>query len=242
MTPDRTRRVDDVERASTPGGPVSTDRPPVAPGAEPVDVGVPETTTVQHLAGHSARVGTAPDHIYVQLRLGNPAYVRVRPGDVLYESDPSLLRRRGGPSPRTDAWEVREVTPRSVVGRHLGSGAELEWDRESLERGLAVGRYAVDLVGFESVSVHQVGDWNDDVAADHADRQPYVSVVAYGNNGLQYGQRFLLEEPSPGAVAAVVAPWTEDRAVRKLPPELRERYDERVAVALEASSYLLSAK
>jgi len=140
-------------------------------------------------------------------------------------------------------WEVTSITPERVVGTDLESGAEREWDREALERGLLIGEYSTNLTDFEEISVVQIGRWGDDDGGDEGDGEagsgyrydgrPYVTVVAYGDNGRKYARRYRFVDDGGGTLEL----WTQDPAVERFPDEVAARLDERVRAELEADGY-----
>ncbi|WP_435064910.1 hypothetical protein [Halobaculum sp. EA56] len=195
------------------------------------------TTTVD---GDRARIGTDPSEIYIELRLGSPAYIHVREGDYLQEGDPFRRERVGADAPTLDTWEVTEITPETVVARDLDTDEAVTMDRETVERRLATGEYSTNLTDFEWVSVYQVGDWDEyDPEGDRDDAdtrytgRPYVSVVAYGDNGLKYGRRYRFVEPDSTEVYL----WKEDRPLRGFDGDVEDLLDRRIRAALEADGY-----
>lgn len=179
------------------------------------------------------------EEIYLELRLGSPAYVHVREGDHFQEGDAFHREQIGTNSPTLETWKVNEVTPEVVVARDVATGEEVVMDREGVEEGLAVGRYSTDLTDFEWVSVYQVGDWDDYDPDDegsgtrYTPGRPYVSVVAYGDNGLKYGRRYRFVDPDGDELAL----WKSDRPIGGFDDEVADRLERRVRSALEADGY-----
>jgi hypothetical protein len=185
------------------------------------------------IQGQEARIRLDPDEVHVEWRPGRAAYYGVRVGDRVKDADADVE------SVRIDEWEVREITPERVVGEHVRSGEVREWGRRELETGLVVGSYATNLSAFELVTAIPVGSWDDAEADADADDglyhgRPYVTVVAYGNNGRKYGRRYWR---GPRGAESRLEPWNEDLAARELPAALRARLDERVRTALAADGY-----
>lgn len=197
------------------------------------------TTTTRRFEGYDARFGTDPEEIYIELRMGSPAYVHVREGDYLQEGD-VFHRERIGASPRLATWEVEEITPDHVTGRDLGTGERVKMDREEVEKGLAVGRYSTNLTDFEWLSVYQVGRWaeydEDDDSGTRYTGRPYVSVVAYGDNGRTYGRRYRFVAPESNELAL----WKEDKPRGGFSEEVADRLDRRVREALEVDGYAVT--
>lgn len=196
------------------------------------------TTTTRRFQGFDARFGTDPAEIHIELRLGSPSYIHVRVGDLLQGGD-AFHRDRIYESPRLATWEVMEITPEEVVATHVTSGEEVTMARDEVERGLAVGRYSTNLTDFEWISVYQVGRWADyedgaDTGTQYTGR-PYVSVVAYGDNGRKYGRRYRFTEPDSSELVL----WKEDRPARGFTPEVAARLDERVRSALRGEGYTI---
>lgn len=198
---------------------------------------VSTTATTRRFESLDARFGTDPDEIYIEVRLGSPAYIHVREGQYLQEGDAFHRDQLGMDSPVLDTWEVVDVTSERVVGRDLDTGERVEWSREEVEKGLAIGRYSTNLTDFEWVSVYQVGSWDEyDPDEDSGSRytgRPYVAVVAYGDNGLKYGRRYRLVEPDSSDVVL----WKQDVPRGGFSDEVAERLDERVRQALRAEGY-----
>lgn len=199
------------------------------------------TTTTKRFESFDARFGTDPKEIHIELRMGSHAYIRLREGDYLQEGDAFHREQLGVNSPTLDTWEVIDITPEIVVGRDLATGDEVAMDREGVEKGLAVGRYSTNLTDFEWVSVYQVGDWDDydpedDDSGTRYTGQPYVSVVAYGDNGLKYGRRYRFVEPESDRLYL----WKEDGPLRRFSDEVADRLDRRVRTALEAEGYTVT--
>lgn len=205
----------------------------------------PETTTetTKCFAGIDATFGTDPNEIFLELRAGSPAYIRVREGDYVQEGDAFHREQLGLNSPTLDTWEVVEIGSDVVVGRDIGSGEDVTWGREEVEKGLAIGTYSTNLTDFETVSVYEVGRWRDYDEDDPTGGggytytgRPYVSVVAYGDNGLKYGRRYRFVDADAGAVEL----WKEDRPANGFADGVRDRLDDRVREALEADGYTLA--
>jgi hypothetical protein len=186
------------------------------------------------LGGQEVRVGTDPDELYVEWRPGRAVYYRVRVGGHIKDADSDVS------SPRIREWEVTEITPERVVGADTKSGESREWDRETLERGLVVGSYATNLADFALVTCYPVGSWDDfevDDGDDYAYHgRPYVTVVAYGDNGQKYGRRYRFVEDGN---ATDLELWDEDVKTRTIPAAARERLDAVVHDALTADGYVV---
>lgn len=185
------------------------------------------------IGGREARVRLDPDQLYLEWRAGRPAYYSVHVGDHIKDAARDLS------SPRIREWEVTEITPERVRGTDTRTGVEREWNRKRLETGLVHGNYATNLSSFETVAVHRVGSW-----ADHRDTEhgrgyhgvPYVTVIAYGNNGEDYGCRYrFLREGDESHVSL----RERDLDSERLAPALRTALDEAVRVALEDDGYLV---
>jgi hypothetical protein len=184
------------------------------------------------IAGQEARIGTDPDEVRVEWRPGRAVYHRVRVGDLIKNADSDVS------SPRIDEWRVTEITAERVVGEDTKTGEEREWDRETLERGLVIGNYATNLTDFELVTAYPVGSWEDygteegDEYAYHG--RPYLTVVAYGDNGEKYGRRYRFVEDGNDTDLEL---WEEDMKTERIGDEMRARLDEVVESALESDDY-----
>jgi hypothetical protein len=184
------------------------------------------------IAGQEARVGTDPDEIRVEWRPGRVVYLRVREGDIVKNADSDVS------SPRIDEWRVTDITADRVVAEHTKSGAAREWDRETLERGLVIGNYATRLTDFELVTCYPVGTWAD-YGTDEGNEytyhgRPYVTVVAYGDNGQKYGRRYRFVAEGNDTDLEL---WEEDLKTERIGDDLRARLDEVVESALESDGY-----
>lgn len=222
---------------------------------------------VERFEGIDARFGTAPDEIYVVLQAGRPAYVRLRPGEFLQEGDSFHREQLGLSSPTLETWEVTTIADDEVAGEVLDTREPVAWDREHVERGLAIGEYSTNLTDFEAVSVVQTGRWRDfggsggggDDGSDDGDGsgdgdgdgsgdgdagsddgggyrytdRPYVTVIAYGDNGLKYGRRYEFA----GDEGSQLELWTQDEAIEGFADSVAERFERRVRAALAADGY-----
>ncbi|QCJ45777.1 MULTISPECIES: hypothetical protein [Haloprofundus] len=173
------------------------------------------------IAGKEARVYLDPDEIRVEWRPGRAVYLGVRVGDRIKNADRDVA------SARIDEWEVEEITPERVVGRSIKTGERREWDRETLERGLVVGNYATNLTEFATVVVHEIGRYDG--------RDPYVTVLAYGNNGEKYGRRYGFVDAGERTVEF----HDQDPAVERLAPEMATAFDELVVGAMKDDGYVV---
>lgn len=189
------------------------------------------------IQGQEARVRADPRAIHVEWRPGRPVYHGVRVGDRIKDADADVE------SIRIDEWTVREMTPERVVGEHVRTGERREWDRRELETGLVIGRYATNLSAFELVTALPVGSWDAAETGDGAGDglyhgRPYVTAVAYGNNGEKYGRRYWRGER--GAESRL-EPWNEDPKARALDPSIRTLLDETIRRALSNDGYEVPA-
>ena len=181
------------------------------------------------IQGREALVHGDSGEIRVEWRVGRPVYFGVRVGDRIKNAD------RDVESPLIDEWEVVEITPDRVVGVDAETDERREWDRETLERGLAVGNYATNLSAFERVAVHRVGAAPGD--RSHLPHDPYVTVIAYGNNGERYGRRYRFLDDDERRVAV----RDEDPSIGRLSADHRDSLDELVVAALEDDDYEVAA-
>ena len=183
------------------------------------------------IQGREARIHTAPDELYVEWRRRRPVYFGVRVGDHIKDAD------RDVESAHITEWEVVEITSDSVVGVNQKTGERQEWERRELERALVLQRYATNLSDFATVVVHAIGSWEVYERATEAGesrREPYVTVIAYGNNGEKYGRRYRFTETGSDTDLEL---WEEDLSIERLSPELRTKLDETIHQALEEDGY-----
>lgn len=190
---------------------------------------------VRTFQGNEVRVRLDPDEVFVQWRPRRPVYIGVRVGDRIKAAD------RDVSSPRIDEWDVTEITADTLTGVHAGDGEERVWDRTDLERGLVLGSYATNLSDFALVTAHCVGAWEtyDPEVEDTGPGwtyhgEPYLTVVAYGNNGESYGLRYRFQAQDDDVN---VEPWERDPAVERLGEDLQTMLAMRVREVLEADGY-----
>lgn len=186
------------------------------------------------VGGREVRVRLDPDRIHVAWRPNRAAYVAVDVGDVVRDAASDIE------ATLVDEWRVTDITPDRVVGEHVRTGERREWDRAELERGLVLGNYSTNLTDFELVTVHRVGSWAEydpEASGGLAYRgRPYVTVVAYGDNGLKYGRRYAFAAEGDDATLELAA---EDAAVERLDARVRTRFDEVVRDALSDDGYVV---
>lgn len=240
-----------------PGGAGDRDRPGSdgawPPGWLPGAPGLPseppghDPGEYRRIDGSDILAGTDPEELVVRPHADRPEVVRVRMGDHVYEGDVDHLERNGPGSPRIADWEVTAITPAAVRGRNVRSGDEIEWDRETLETGLALGTYATALTDVESVTVSRVGRWATFESVDDAQTdgtvvpagqvrtpgEPYIALLAVGDNGRSYRRRYRLLDSETGEVELVSATGP------RLPhaPAVARRLEARIQDALAAEGY-----
>ena len=181
------------------------------------------------IQGRDAVVHADPEEIRVEWGVGRPIYFGVRVGDRIKDAD------RDVSSPLIDEWSVTEIAPDRVVGVGVDTGERREWDRETLERALAIGNYATNLSAFERVAAHRVGSAPGNQSnLPHA---PYVTVIAYGNNGERYGRRYRFVDDDERQVTV----RDEDAVIGRLPADLRAMLDDRIREILGEDGYELVA-
>ena len=194
-----------------------------------------EAMTVQ---GVEALVRRDPDEVYIQWHPRRPIYYGVRVGDRVKDAD------RDVDSPRIAAWQIESITDGAVVGTDVKTGESREWEREELELGLIVGTYATDLSDFALVTPHCVGSWEEydpnaprDASGTYRGR-PYLTVVAYGNNGETYGLRYRFCDAYDDENVEL---WERDSSVEALSSQLQALIGTRVREVLEADGYAVHA-
>ncbi|MFC4551818.1 MULTISPECIES: hypothetical protein [Halorussus] len=201
------------------------------------------TTVIKTIQGEKSAFGTAPDEIFVDLPVNRPNYVRVRKGQLLQEGDvlsKGDAEKAKGSEMRSAAlgkWEVVEITPDTVRGRTLDGDAEETWDREWVEQRLATGGMSTDLITFDRISIHRIG--NDESGSDgqeDAERadEPRLVVLTYGDNGRKFGRtyRFAGRDAETDVELVRADPLPEG-----VDADVRERFDARVQEALDRDGY-----
>lgn len=191
------------------------------------------TIDVREIQGVRVGVGTDPDELFLDLPITRPIYIRVSEGDRIQEGD---VRARGSfelseggdelASTTLRTWEVLEIGPETVVLRDLASDGREERDREELEYDLATGVLSTNLTEFERVSVVRTGPWDEE-----DNTPPHVTVTAYGNDGRKFSRVYHLGE------GTTLEYWRQDRAITEFSDALRDRFERRVAGALEDDGY-----
>lgn len=196
-------------------------------------------TAVEHrvIQGREVRILRYPDELHVQWRPGRPVYYGVRAGDRIKNAAADVE------SVRIDEWEVTEITPDRVDGRHVRTGEETTWDREALERGLVVGRYATNLSEFAVVTVHPTGSWAaydpEATSGPEYRGRPYLTAIAYGNNGEKYGRPYRFVAEGDGDAVELAE---EDPKIARLSAEMRAHLDDVVRSALEDDGYAVGGR
>lgn len=187
-------------------------------------------TNVEHrtIQGREARVRADPDEIYIEWRPGRPVYFGVKVGDHIKDAD------RDVESVHITEWEVVEITPEQVVGVNQKTGERTEWERRELEQALVLHRYATNLSDFATVVVHPIGDWEASEAGSGTAREPFLSVVVFGNNGEKYGRRYRFVEPGATTRVELI---DQDASVDRLSADLQQQLEETVHRALEEDGY-----
>ncbi|MFC4440056.1 MULTISPECIES: hypothetical protein [Natrialbaceae] len=189
------------------------------------------TTVTQDIEGVEAIVNTEPGEIYIDIPATNPRYIHVREGDLVVEGDIRSRTREELESAALTKWRIESISEDTVTGSDIDTGEIDEWNREWLVKHLSIGEYSVDLRDFGRVSVVATGGWENadsDEQDDEAD--PGVIVMAYANNGQRFRREYTADRAGDWES---LTPGNHDPRIDKFGEELRERFDEAVATALE---------
>jgi hypothetical protein len=188
-------------------------------------------TVTQQINGVESIVNTEPGEIYIDIPATNPRYIHVQEGYHLVEGDIRSRRREELESPALTKWLIGSISEDMVTGTDTETGESIEWEREWLVKHLGVGEYSVGLRDFGRVSVAGSGTWehpSDDERSD--DLAPVVIISVYANNGERFTQQYAAETAGDWESLTLI---DQDPRIDRFDPELRERFDDAVATALD---------
>lgn len=183
-------------------------------------------TVTQRIGGVESIVNTEPGEIYIDIPATNPRYIHVREGDRIVEGDVQSRTREELESPALDKWTVESISEDTVTGADTETGELVEWDREWLVRHLGSGEFSVDLRDFDRVSVAETGGWE----REDGEIDPTVLVTVYANDGERFTRQYAASRAGELESLTLVS---QDPRIDKFDEDLRERFDEAVASALE---------
>ena len=187
--------------------------------------------TFETIDGVEALINLGPGELFLDLPANTPRYIRVREGDQIQEGDVRTQRRRTMESQTLSKWRIDTISTETVTGINVDTGESQEWDREWVIQHLGTGGFSVELTDFDRVSVSETTGFGMSQTDDQQDAiSPSVIVTAYGNNGQKFTQSYSATEPGDWESLRLV---NQDQRVQEFGEELREKFDEAVARALE---------
>ena len=179
------------------------------------------------IEGVETLVSTEPGEIFVDVPDANARYVRVEEGDTVQEGD---VRSRSAEELASDSlrkWRIESIGPETVIGTDRETDERREWDREELEQKLAIGTFSTNLNGFERATVGE--------ATDASNGEP-VSVTVYGNDSRKFTQTYRPVDDTDRDERRLELATADDR-VETFDDDLREQFDNTVALALRNEGY-----
>lgn len=189
------------------------------------------TTVTQTIGGVESIVNTEPGEIYIDIPATSPRYIHVREGDRLLEGDIRSQTKEELESPTLKTWRVESISEDTVTAIDVDTDERQEWDREWLVKHLGVGEFSVGLRDFGRVSVARSREWDEGTTGDaESETKPTVIVTVYANDGERFTRRYAADR---------VGDWDsltldhQDARVDEFDEELRERFDDAVATAID---------
>lgn len=185
------------------------------------------------IEGVETLVSTESGEIFVDVPASNPRYIRVEEGDTVQEGD---IRSRTPDELASESlrkWTVETIGPETIIGADRETGERREWDRESLEQKLAIGGLSTNLTDFERVKVSGGADASngDEPGSDE------VSVTVYGNDSRKFTETYRRIDGDGDGDERRLELTESDERVERFEPELRERFDQAVELALRNEGY-----
>lgn len=186
------------------------------------------------IEGVEALVNTESGEIFIDIPAENPQYIRVEEGDTIQEGDARSRPKEELESPSLRKWTIERIGPTTVVGTDQQSGERHEWERESLEKQLAIGRVSTDLTEFDRVNVIAGAE-----TSNHEEQtgEKSLTVVLYGNDGQQFTQTYRILDEEAGGDARHVELLEPEKHVETFAPDLQERFEQAVEHALRNEGY-----
>lgn len=185
------------------------------------------------IEGVETLVSTESGEIFVDVPGTNSRYIRVEEGDTVQEGD---IRSRTAEELESDSlrkWTIETIGPETVIGTDRETGERREWDRDSLDRKLAIGGLSTDLTDFERVNIGG--------GADESERNGRgsneVPVTVYGNDSRKFTQTYRRIDDDVGDDERRLELAESDERVERFDPDLRERFDQAVELALRNDGY-----
>lgn len=181
--------------------------------------------------GVEALVNTESGEIFIDIPAVTPRYISAEEGDVLREGDVRSRKQNELDSPTLRKWTITEIRPDAVVGTDQETGERHEWERESLEKQLAVGGLSTNLTSFDRMSV--VSGVNPTQARETSEES--IVVVLYGNDGRTFTQTYQVD--GADGDERLVELLEPDKRAETFEPILRKRFDQAIEHALRTEGY-----
>lgn len=187
------------------------------------------------IEGMETLVHAESGEIFLDVPADNPQYIHVEEGETIQEGDVRSEVEPQLDSPALRRWTVERIGRETVVGTDQETGERTEWDRESIEKKLAIGEFSTQLSAFGRVNV-TVG--TETPTHDGPSDEESVTVVVYGDDGQQFTQTYRLGDAGGGDGGDRPVELVEpEPRVKQFDPELRERFDRTVEAALREEGY-----
>ncbi|WP_224448284.1 hypothetical protein [Haloprofundus salilacus] len=184
--------------------------------------------------GVEALVNIESGEIFIDVPATTPQYIRVEEGDMIQEGDIRSRTEKELEAPTLRKWTVEQIGRNTVVGTDLETGEQHEWERESLEKQLAIGALSTNLTNFDRINV--TGEAK---GSNHEGQtgEESIVVILYGNDGRKFTQTYrVIDDESDGDERHVELMESDER-VEMFEPDLRKRFDQVVEHTLETEGY-----
>ncbi|WP_227379706.1 hypothetical protein [Haladaptatus halobius] len=133
--------------------------------------------------------------------------------------------------PLLTKWDIESITTETVTGTNTDTGETREWVREQLTHRLGTREFSAELTTFDRICVTEVQEWRERHSVEDTEEvNPYVIVVAYGNNGEKFTQLYAATESGDWDSLEVVQ---QDTTIQNFSDELWNRFDDAVQKTLE---------
>ncbi|WP_224333855.1 hypothetical protein [Haloprofundus halobius] len=186
--------------------------------------------------GVETLVNTESGEIFIDVPAATPQYIRVEEGDTIQEGDTRSRTERELESPTLRKWTVERIGRGTVVGTDIETGERREWERESLEKQLAIGGLSTNLTSFDRMNV--TGGAKSPGHRGETGEESLI-VVLYGNDARRFIQTYRVVDDESGGGERRVELMEPDERVESFDPDLRKRFDRAVEQALQTEGYVI---
>lgn len=187
------------------------------------------------IEGVETLVSTELGEIFVDVPGSNSRYIRVEEGDTVQEGDIRSRTAEELASESLRKWTIETIGPETVIGTDQETGERSEWDRESLDQKLAIGGFSTDLTDFERVKVSGAVDTS--TQNGRPSDAESVTVTVYGNDSRRFTETYRPIDADASGDERRLELTDSDERVERLDPDLRERFDQAVELALRNDGY-----